>query len=199
MVGMRRLLRPLLVLLAIVFLIEAWLWRHLKPVVAGIVALIPLRRIKRRLKAAVEWLPPPAALVVFAVPALLLFPLKLVAVWLIAHKYWLSATVVFGFAKLAGLGVTAFVFEMTKPKLLQMAWFRWLYLRVLDWLAWAHSLTDPIKRRIRKLMRLVAPGRGSRALRLLWRIRRRMQAARAEARASFRSNGPRAARSAQSP
>src|SRR6476620_4424043 len=109
MVGMRRLLRPLLVLLAIVFLIEAWLWRRLKPVVAGIVALIPLRRIKRRLKAAVEWLPPQAAL--------LLFPLKLVAVWLIAHKYWLTATVVFGFAKLVGLGVTAFVFEMTKPKL----------------------------------------------------------------------------------
>ena len=77
------------------------------------------------------------------------------------------------FAKLAGLGVTAFIFEVTKPQLLQMAWFRWLYGRVLVWLDWAHGLTDPIKERLVRLSRLLTPGRGGRALRLLWRIRRR--------------------------
>ena len=34
---MRRLLRPLWVLLALVFLFEAWLWEHLRPIVAWIV------------------------------------------------------------------------------------------------------------------------------------------------------------------
>ena len=48
---MRRLIRPFLVLLAIIFLIEAWLWRHLEPVVASIVAWIPLRALKARLAA----------------------------------------------------------------------------------------------------------------------------------------------------
>ena len=43
---MRRLLRPLLILLALVFLFEAWLWSHLAPIVAWIVARIPLRAIK---------------------------------------------------------------------------------------------------------------------------------------------------------
>ena len=38
----RRLLQPLWVLLAIIFLIEAWFWDHLAPVVARVVALIPL-------------------------------------------------------------------------------------------------------------------------------------------------------------
>ena len=33
---MRRLLQPLWVLLAVIFLIEAWLWDHLEPIVARI-------------------------------------------------------------------------------------------------------------------------------------------------------------------
>jgi hypothetical protein len=40
---LRRLLQPFWVLLAIVFLIEAWLWDHLEPIVARVVAAIPLR------------------------------------------------------------------------------------------------------------------------------------------------------------
>ena len=44
---MRRLLQPLWILLAIIFLIEAWLWDHLEPIVAAVVAaLIPLRTFK---------------------------------------------------------------------------------------------------------------------------------------------------------
>jgi hypothetical protein len=71
-----------LVLLAILFLFEAWLWSHLEPVVEWIVACIPLRELKAKLSAWVDVLPPPAALVVFAVPGALLFPLKVVAIWL---------------------------------------------------------------------------------------------------------------------
>ena len=62
----------------------------------------------------------------------------------------------FGFAKLIGVGVTAFVFEVTRPKLLQMAWFRWLYERVLIGLAWAHGLAAPIRDRIRRLLHCFA-------------------------------------------
>ena len=51
---MRLATRPLLVLLAIVFLIEAWLWRHLEPVVEWLVARIPLRALKARLGAWIE-------------------------------------------------------------------------------------------------------------------------------------------------
>jgi hypothetical protein len=189
---MRRLMRPFLVLLAIVFLVEAWLWRHLEPVVAAIVARIPLRALKARIVAWIETIPPPAALIVFAVPGIVLFPLKLLTLWLLAHKQLLAAGLVFTFAKLAGLGITAFVFEATRPKLLQMAWFRWVYERVLMALAWAHRLADPIKNRIRKAMHVFRPKRAGRAMRLFWRIRRRM-------RADVRTDAPRAARTAQSP
>ena len=174
---MRALIRPFLVLLAIIFLIEAWLWTHLEPLVAWVVARIPLRALKKYIAAAIDRLSPPAALIVFAVPAVCLFPFKLLTFWLIAHKHLMLAGLVFTFAKFAGVGVTAFIFEATRPKLLQMAWFRWLYDRVLRGLAWAHGLVDPIKQRIRRLMGAFAPGKVGRTMRLFWRIRRRMRAA----------------------
>ena len=170
---MRRLKHLLLVVLAIVFLVEAWLWRRLEPIVEAIVARIPLRRVKAWVADGIHRLPPAATLVVFVVPVVLLFPFKLLGLWLLAHKHWFAATVVLVLAKLVGVAVTAFVFEVTRPKLLRMAWFRWLYEHVLVWLDWAHSLVDPIKQRIKPDGPLVRAGQASRTLRLLWRIRRR--------------------------
>ncbi len=178
---MRRLLRPFLVLLALIFLLEAWLWEHLAPVVAWIVARLPLRAIKARIAVWIEALPPTATLFVFAVPILLLLPLKFLGLWMLAHGLWLGAIAVLAFAKVVSLGVTAFIFDLTRPKLLQLAWFRWLYEHVLVWLAWAHGLVDPIKRRMKRWLRMFSPRRASRTLRLLARIRRRMQAERSPA------------------
>ena len=83
---MRRLTHPLLVLLAIIFLIEAWLWRHLDQLDETIVAWFPLRPVKAWVAGFVRKLPPAATLIVFAVPAVVLFPLKFVGLWLLAHK-----------------------------------------------------------------------------------------------------------------
>ena len=90
---MRRLLQPFWVLLAVVFLIEAWLWDHLEPIVERIVARIPLRAFKQWLADRVDTLSPAMTLVVFAVPVVPLFPLKLVGLWLLAHEYWVSAVI----------------------------------------------------------------------------------------------------------
>jgi hypothetical protein len=72
-------------------------------------------------------LSPEATLIVFVVPFILLLPLKFLEVWLIVHRQWIGALIVLVLAKLVGLGVTAFIFEVTKDKLLQMAWFRQVY------------------------------------------------------------------------
>jgi len=88
---------------------------------------------------------------------------------------------VLALAKVGSLGVTAFIFDLTRPKLLQLPWFRWLYDHMIVWLAWAHGLVDPVKRRIKSWFRVFGPKRAGRTLRLLLRIRRRAQAARAAA------------------
>ncbi len=174
---MRKILRPVLIVLAVIFLIEAWLWDRLEPVIAWLVARIPLKELKRRIAAAIDRFPPPASLVVFVVPVVMLFPLKIAGLWLLARGAVLSATAVLVFAKLAGVGITAFVFDATREKLLMMRWFRALYDRVMAWRAWAHALVDPIKQRIRLRMRLLVPQRSRRAYQLFKRmrlIRRRM-------------------------
>jgi hypothetical protein len=188
---MRRALKPLWILLALFFLLEAWLWDHLRAAIAWVVNLIPLDKAKARLAALVEKLPPWAVLIVFVVPFIVLLPLKFLEVYFIVHRQWFAAIFILVLAKLLGLGVTAFIFDVTKPKLLQMGWFRWLYELMLIWLAKAHAITDPIKHRIkdwfaalkhraRRWIWLMKPGRPSRFFKRLSRIRRRAYAQPAE-------------------
>src|SRR5665213_3116871 len=73
---MRRWLRPLWVILALLFLLEAWLWDHLQPLVARIVNLIPWDAFKNRLARLIERLPPWATLLVFVVPFIAMLPLN---------------------------------------------------------------------------------------------------------------------------
>ena len=175
---MRRLLQPFWVLLAVIFLIEAWLWDHLEPVVERIVARIPLRAFKQWLSARVDMLSPEVTLIVFAVPAILLFPLKLVGLWLLANQYWLSAGVVIVLGKLVGVGVTAFIFDVTRTKLLQMVWFRTLYEFIMAMRARAAALVQPIKQRIREILSGNGEGWSSRTLRLIARFRKSVHEAR---------------------
>lgn len=175
---MRRLLQPLWFLLALIFLIEAWLWERLEPIVQWVVDRIPLQRFKAWLSLRVDSLSPAMTLIVFAAPVIPLFPLKLIGLWLLAHKYWASAALVIVFGKLLGVGVTAFIFDVTRPKLLKMMWFRTLYEWVLRIRAWAHALVDPFRAKVRRWLRHLRSGSSSRFFQTVSRLRRRAHAAR---------------------
>jgi hypothetical protein len=175
---MRRLLQPIWVLLAIIFLIEAWLWDHLEPIVAWFVALIPLRAFKQWLAERIDTLSPAMTLIVFIVPVIPLFPLKLVGFWLLTHEYWVSAILTIIFAKFLGVGVAAFIFDVTRPKLLEMEWFETLYEFIIELRAKASALVDPIKLRIKETLGGGGDGWSSRMLRLIQRFRKSVHEAR---------------------
>jgi hypothetical protein len=175
---LRRLFQPFWVLLAVIFLIEAWLWDHLEPIVAAAVARIPLRAFKQWLAERVDTLSPAMTLIVFIVPVIPLFPLKLVGLWLLTHEYWTSAILTIVFAKFLGVGVTAFVFDVTRPKLLEMRWFESLYDFIMGLRAKAAALVDPIKRRIKEALSGAGHGWSSRMLRLIQRFRKSVHEAR---------------------
>ncbi len=165
-------LRPFWILLALVFLAEAWLWDHLEPLVARVVGLIPWKKLKVRLALLIEDLPPWATLIVFAVPFILLLPVKFLEVYLLATHQWVGACIVLVLAKLIGLGITAFIFDVTRDKLLMMAWFR----RVYEWFLWArvwsHTITAPVRERMRQVVWLLKPQRAGRFLRRFMKLRR---------------------------
>lgn len=170
---MRRVLQPLWFLLALIFLIEAWLWDHLEPVVARVVALIPLRAFKTWCAAKVARLSPYPSLFVFIIPVvLLLVPLKFAEVYLLTHHLWISAIILIIASKFIGVGVLAFSFDVTRDKLLQIGWFRKLYALLVDIRQRAHDLVAPVMARIKAIVASVR-GPSSRWMRLVQRLRHR--------------------------
>jgi hypothetical protein len=81
----------------------------------------------------VQDLPPYGALCVFALPAAFLFPLKLVALWLIAKGHTLVAGALFVGAKLAGTALVTRIFLLTQPALMRIGWFARLYDVFVPW------------------------------------------------------------------
>ena len=127
------LLWPLRLLIALVILFEEWGWEPLLRLMARIGQLPVLRQ----LEAWIARLPPALALVVFFLPGLALLPVKIGALWLIAHGQRLLGLVVIIVAKLVGTAIVARLFALTKPALMRLPWFASLYGR---WAAWKTAL-----------------------------------------------------------
>jgi len=172
---MSRLRRIFWIAVAAIFLAEAWLWDHLQPAVARIVAALPLRAVKDWLAEVIADLPPSASLIVFVVPLGVLFPLKIAGLWLLAHHHWALALGMLAFAKIAGLGVTAFVFDLTRPKLLQLGWFRAVHDTVMRWRDRAHALIDPHIAALRAKIAALRSRQAPAVLRFIQRLRRQAQ------------------------
>lgn len=114
---------------ALIVLFEEWGWR---PLSAALARLARYRFIAR-LELAIAGLPPYAALAVIALPSALLFPLKFVALWLVANGYVFGAAALFVAAKIASTALIARVFLLVKPALMQIGWFAALYGRFVPW------------------------------------------------------------------
>jgi len=120
--GLRALL---LALAALVLFIEEWGWRPLTAWAARLARWPPLARLEDRIRA----LPPRLALATFLVPAVALFPVKLLALWLIHLGHALLGVLVIVAAKLLGTALVGRLFILTEAQLMQYAWFA----RALGW------------------------------------------------------------------
>ena len=123
--------------LALIFLFESWLWDHVKEWLRALGHALKVDRLEPWLEQLVAKLSPMATLALFAVPAAAIFPFKLLALGLIASGHVVSGLVAIFLAKTLALGVTSFLFDICREKLLQMGWFADFYSMVLDARAWA--------------------------------------------------------------
>lgn len=149
------LLAPFKWLLALLILFEEWGWEPLQRVLARIGQWPGLRWIE----SAVRRLPPYGALLLFALPALLLLPVKLAALWLIGQGHAVGGVAIIVIAKLVGTALVARLFTLTQPALMRLVWFANLYTR---WTHWKEQLLAQV--------RASALWRSARAIRL--RLRR---------------------------
>jgi hypothetical protein len=167
----RLLAAPFVLIAAIIVLLEEWLWDDLQRI-AAVIGHLPLLR---QLESLIAGLPPYAALALFGAPSLLLIPVKLAALYLIAHDQPMLGLITAIAAKIAGTALVARIFVLTQPNLLRIGWFAWLYSRFLAFKTRIHEAiksTGVYKAAHRLHLRArAALADFSRNRRTIWRIR----------------------------
>ena len=151
-----RVLRGLLLALAaVVLFLEEWGWRPLTAFAARLAHWPPLARLEARIRT----VSPQAALALFLVPAVALFPVKLFALWLIHLGSTAAGIAVIVAAKLLGTALVGRLFILTEAQLMQFAWFA----RALGW--WRAT-----KERVKDAVRRSLAWRAARAGARRWRL-----------------------------
>lgn len=127
---LRALLQGLVTALLVpLLLFEEWGWAPLAALLARLARLPLWARLERR----IAGLPPAAALLVFFGPMLALFPLKLLALYLLGRGHYASAMGLLLGAKLGGTALVARLFQLTQPALMRIPLFARWYPRWRDW------------------------------------------------------------------
>ena len=115
--------------LVLLVLFEEWGWEPLARAFAALGRLPWLKQLERR----IARLPPWAALLAFGVPVLTLIPVKLLALYFFSQGHMLLGLGLVVAAKLTGTALTARLFQLAQPALMQIAWFARLY---TPWKIW---------------------------------------------------------------
>ena len=127
---LKKLLRALgAALLVPLLLFEEWGWAPL----AALVARLARHPLWARVEQWVRALPPWAALLTFGLPVLLLFPFKLMALYLFGRGHALGGMLLLLGAKLVGTAIVARLFQLVEPALMRIPLFARWYPR---WKAW---------------------------------------------------------------
>lgn len=132
---MKRLLHPIIFVLAGLLVFEEWLWDALKAQFRKLGSLALFRAIERGLRQLGPW----SSLLVLLFPALILFPFKLAALWALTNGHSILGLGVLICAKLTGTGVAAYLFDIVRDNARQLAWFDRVYVAVTALLARAKA------------------------------------------------------------
>ncbi|MDP3668545.1 MAG: hypothetical protein Q8R69_02500 [Telluria sp.] len=188
----KRLFAPLIHLAALILLLEDWFWDLGTRLVASIAARPAFQRLEARIGA----LPPYGALCVFMLPAIVLFPVKVLALVAIAKGHVLSGIALYLATRVGGAAAMAHIYTLTSSSLLALLWLarwhkrfmalkqRWLgALRASSGYRHSGALGEALRTRVGKLrLRIAAskslngrhavrPARMLRRFAALWRAR----------------------------
>ena len=180
---MRRPLRtllmpPLMFLAALLMFVEEVLWETLKRVMATLGKLPVIHAIEER----ISRLPPYGAAAVFLLPGAMLLPIKIGALWLLANGHAVMGCQLIIAAKLVGTALVARIFTLTRPQLMTLAWFAFIYNTIMRWRAvlygWviasgAWQRVETLRARMRAWVSRWKPGRIGMRLRAIQRHKRR--------------------------
>jgi len=135
----RRILLALLTILVLIyFLLEDLFSLWLRPLFRGLGALAAFIEVGRWLRR----LPPYMALAIFAVPFVLLEPVKIFSLFWIGTGHIVVGGGLLVLSYVLSLLIVERLFHVTHEQLLTIGWFRWGYERVMRLRAWAYARVE---------------------------------------------------------
>jgi hypothetical protein len=127
--------RLILTFLALLLLIEEWLWSELTALGNRLSVWLHLLKFDNWLIMA----SPEIAMAAFILPVLLLAPVQIAALWLAANGQLATGIALLTLAKLFATLLISHMFMLTRDKLLTFPWFASVYTTITHWLEWAHE------------------------------------------------------------
>ncbi len=127
--------RLLLTCLAVLLILEEWLWEKLTALGDRLSVWLHLRQFEQWLAMA----SPEIAMAAFLLPILLILPIKLGALLLVSNGQILQGIVLLILAKLFMTLLISRMFAITRAQLLTFRWFSVVYVSITRWLGWAHE------------------------------------------------------------
>jgi hypothetical protein len=134
-----RVRRTVLLALAMVFVVVAWVWDGLVAVGRALAGFIPWARFKQAFAKLVDRLPAPL------VPLLIVEPLLVVATVAIAMGYVVSGAIAWVVLKFLAIALIPAIFDLTKHRLMTMPWFVRAYEKVAAFHHYADQIVAPYK------------------------------------------------------
>ena len=115
--------------LALILLFEEWGWEPLSAFFDQLAAHPLWAKIEKYVMRLPSW----SVLFVFGVPVLALLPIKFFALYLFGEGHILLGSFLLITTKLFGTAICARLFKLTKPALMEIGWFAYLYPRWKNW------------------------------------------------------------------
>ena len=148
----RRILqRALLLLLALAFLFETWIWDGVVALAARLSALINWAAIRAALRRVIDRLPIWVALMLFGVPFIVAEGGAFFCVLFAAMGHVVAGAIGYTVIKIVGFGLLAPIFDLTKPKLMTLPWFAVVYDKAVVFHHFALGLIAPYRAAARRL------------------------------------------------
>ena len=169
---LRRILSvPLTIVVLVYFLLEDLFHRWLTPLFRLLGQLAPFTALGRILRS----LPPYAALVVFAIPFIIVEPIKVFSVFWIGVGHVVTGTLLLVASYVVSLFIVERLFHVTREQLLSIGWFDWSFRRIMRLRAWAFAQVE--NTRAWQMARSLGRGIAARSKAGLAWLRGRMQRA----------------------
>lgn len=142
-----------MLLLALVFLFEIWIWDRLVAAARWISDRIPWAEFRERARARFNRWPAIVSVLAFGLPFLVVEGGSTVSVVLMALGHVMIGTALYLALKLVLLTLVALIFDLTREKLMSLPWFVFLYEKLLALHHYADLFVAPYRKRALRALR----------------------------------------------